>query len=269
MSSHITQLDANLIDGIVFRVKKSQQEWGRLPQSGSFNLPFQFPPKIINDSRKGEWIEAPLRGEEMVAIFGTSGAREITLQTTYIAGSRGGSSGKLFYPQRIATIMRTLRSYFSRPYGGDGQLDKSLVVDFQMYYQTGFAPFSGRIKSIDITHGKTLVNEYGAFKSMASMEELSFYDTYLGSVHEDPTLLGYGETNTDQGYSRGERTYPLRTDVTIDMRLWSKAADAVGLNASEDSYIPPEDGISLDDRALAAVKIELEGLGNRVPPDWQ
>lgn len=141
------------------------------------NIEFQFPPRILSDNRRGTWQEGELRGVEPIAVFATSGPREMTLSWTYIV------DGDLWNVDRIQTNVRQIRGYFAqiRNMSSDSE---ALVVSFKMWKLGDNAKRATcRIISIDVKHGDTLVGD---------------------------ALDGY----------------PLRTDITVDLKIWTQGMAA-------------------------------------------
>lgn len=230
MASNLTALDNALIGGMLFKFRSEKMLSGDLKYGTK--IEFQFPPRFLSDNRKGEWVEGPLRGDEPVAVYAVSGAREITMTWTYIAGARGGESNSLFTPSKIATQIQNLRSYFSNPYKSMS-LDSALTVYFHMWRHTGFNQFSCRLKSVDVTYGKALVtNPEGPHPQPE-------FPTFADAIHQ---------------------TYALRTDVTVEMRLWTKVGSSgeVKNKATAQSHAGDEQE-----------KLELPNLDSVVPIDWQ
>ena len=186
------------------------------------SIQFQFPPKITTDSRKGTWKEGELRGVEPIAVFDTSGPREITIQTSYIVDSLEENHAA-WTIGRITKQIRTLRGYFALV-RDLGTSRKNLVVEAELWCvlprsesnddgseggETKGRIATGRIKSIDVKYGDAMVYPPGNPKG-------AFY---------------------------------LRSDVTIDFRLWTKAADR---GEGED----------------AEIVADIEGLATRSNPSW-
>lgn len=143
------------------------------------NLEFQFPPKITSDGRSGTWNEKPGMGTEPIAVFGTSGPREITLGATYIVD---GSSG--WNINRIHDQIRKARGYYAQ-IRKDGST-RNLVLHLKMWGIGGNEPVSARLTNIGVKYGDAIVGT-------------------------------------------GDDAFPLRTDLTLDIRIWTMGApsDAV------------------------------------------
>jgi len=233
MASNLTALDNALISDMLFRFRSEQMLSGDLKYSTK--IEFQFPPRFLSDNRRGDWIEAPLRGDEPVAVYATSGAREITMTWTYIAGARGGARNSLFTPSKIATQVQNLRSYFASPYK-EMSLTNALIVYFHMWRHTGFNQFTCRMKSVDVTYGKALVTN-----TEGPRPEVEF-PTLAGAVHQ---------------------TYALRTDVTVEMRLWTR----IGAGGTVRNKEQAQEAAGAAQEGQE--KLMLPNLESRVPIDWQ
>ncbi len=138
---------------------------------------FQFPPKLTNDGRKGDWQEGNKPGEEPIAAFEKSGPREMTLITTYIV------DGGTWTTTAIAKQVRLIRGYFARVRERLQQND--LVLLFQLWNFGGAKPISTRLKGVEVKHSDTIV---------------------VPCINNIP---------------QSELAYALRTDITMDVRLWT------------------------------------------------
>jgi hypothetical protein len=150
----------------------------------SGKVDFQFPPKVTTDSRKGEWDEGDMRGIEPIATFSTSGPREITIQTSYIVDSFEDNS-ESWTIGRITKNIRTLRGYFGL-IRNEKSARENLVIKAELWCILPKAGIvaTGRLKSIDVKYGETMV---------------------------------FPPNNA-------QNAFPLRSDVTLEFRLWTKAA---------------------------------------------
>lgn len=156
-------------------------------------IAFQFPPKILSDNRKAQWQEGELPGNEPVATYVKSGAREITFTATYII------DGQSWTAERISTIVRDLRGYFSRTSDANRLGWRNLIVYFKMWRHGGEREMSCRIGSVNVKHSETVV---------------------LPCTASVGVPLTTSPGNIDA--VRAAMAYPLRTDITIDLKLWTK-----------------------------------------------
>lgn len=178
----LLDIDTNLSNAVMLSIVGAGSSAGKRG-----NVKFQFPPRIITDSKSGNWVETDQRGAEPVAAYATSGAREIKIEWTYIVGEQGGALGKPWSTSDIKNEVAGLRWYFMQ-HSQNGTL-ADLIVLFKMWKHGGSEPMSARLKSVSVSHGNTIV-------------------------------VPDGDT---------EMAYPLQTDVSVDLRLWSKGgASATG-----------------------------------------
>ncbi len=146
-------------------------------------IEFQFPPKITSDNRKGDWQDTELpSGTEPMATYKASGAREMTLTYTYIV------DGDKWPTQRIADNIKRVRGYFAQIMSDQNNPNRNLVVNFKMWLFGSAQPITARIKGVSVKHSDTIVV---------------------------PCVFG----NNQQLIT--DKAFPLRSDVTIDLRLWT------------------------------------------------
>jgi len=199
-----TNQDTSFIKGVMFQFSAKID---KLPGAGnSAYMEFQFPPKITSDNRKGNWEEGELRGVEPVAVFATSGARDISLKWTYIV------DGGVWTATRVSNNIKKLRGYFAQLKGVDGAPTRTdreaLVVQFKMWrHGDPSEPMSARIKSIDVKHGETIVCDDVDYTFGAS----------IGGSGPQP--FGGAWPCGGSGH-----IFPLKSDITVDLKLWSKGA---------------------------------------------
>lgn len=152
------------------------------------SIDFQFPPRVTSDSRKASWEEKDLPSGDTVAVWKTAGPREITLALTYIV--EGGEGKEAWTTQKISRIVRDIRGYFPR--AGSKLNDRLTVVNFKLWrIGDQDRPMTCRIKGVDIKHSDTIVTSCSSY--------------------------GTGVSNA----------YPLKTDITIDMAIWSLGLENV------------------------------------------
>lgn len=104
---------------------------------------------------------------------------------------------------KVAEQVKRMRGYFARTRDPSAQGYRNLIVFFRMWKHGGENEMSARIKSVDVKHSETIV------------------------------------THCRPGDQKIKEAYPLRTDVTIELRLWTKGgqvetADIKGLKQSEE-----------------------------------
>lgn len=172
MAMTYTQFDELLRDAVTLRFYREGGVGDKVE--------FQFPPRILNDGRKGEWNEDGLPGTEPVATYEKSGPREISLTWTYIV------DGGAWTTERVSNQVRLMRGYFARTRDRDGNGQRNLIAYFQMWRHGGTKEMTCRIRSVDVKHSETVV---------------------APCVNNRP---------------RVQDAYPLRTDITVELRLWTK-----------------------------------------------
>lgn len=114
---------------------------------------FQFPPKVRNDSRQGDWDPKPVgpNAPDQLAFYKSGQPRRITVEWTYIV------DGGQFPSTKIHNEVRKLRGYFSNPrQEGDGGFN-SLVVFLQAWMIGGSSKMSFRFEQANIKHSETIV----------------------------------------------------------------------------------------------------------------
>ena len=115
-------------------------------------IEFQFPPKVLSDNRKGSWEKGELRGAEPIAVFATSGPREISLAWTYVVDSHDNNTSS-WTIGRITRNVRMLRGYFALV-RDPGSARKNLTVKLQMWCIGGVETISARIENINVKYGE-------------------------------------------------------------------------------------------------------------------
>lgn len=176
------------------------------------DIEFQFPPKVLTDGRKAAWEEGDQVGTEPIATFSTSGPREISLSWVYVVDSFEANSDA-WSIDRITRNIRTLRGYFAsvRDRGEAGTVRANLVVMFHMWCIGGDNPISARLRGVDVRYGDTMV-----FPPQGGLSD---------------------------------RAFPLRTDITVDLRVWTRGA---GVEEHRREF-----GIQ-----------DIPGLSDTEPPSW-
>lgn len=175
----LTSIDMKLAESVVLEFSGAGQTTSRQ------KVIFQFPPRMVNDSRSGTWSDnGDLRGDEPTVQFKVSGARTMKLEWTYIVGEATSESrwSTLDVKKQVAGI----RNYFSGiPHRGKAE---DYNVNFKMWAIGGIlSQFCARIISANISHGKAII-------------------VPSGNYNDEPDV---------------SRAFPLRTDISIDLRLWT------------------------------------------------
>lgn len=170
----ILELKGELIPGCSGRYKENRR------------IEFQFPPKVTSDNRKGEWVEAEVQGEEKVAGFKRTGGREMTISWTYVVDSNEEGKDR-WTIDRISANVRAIRGYFMQIKKIKEDID-IMSVRCRFWCLGGKEYMTGRIRSVDVKYGETMVLKPGGLSGLAA----------------------------------GDSAYPLRTDVTVDFALWTQ-----------------------------------------------
>ncbi len=229
MVMRYTEFDLNAIKSFTIRFKSVP-----IPQYAEIagDILFQFPPKVPSDNKTGNWNDTQTLFDEPVAVYTTIGPRDITMNLTYIVTDasspkdfsytnsvlQGGGDPNYYRnndpwtAEKIHQQLRRLRGYFnaSRTRGGIPQANQrfqdSLVLIIKLAGIGGTSEMTGRMTNVNVNYSETLVSSNVASNNL----------------------------------------FPLRTDVSIGLRLWTR-------NAEEKT----SEGIQ-----------NVPGLSNNVKVDW-
>ncbi len=157
MAALITNYDRSIIDSNSLRIvlRRPTNETGTTTERR--DVAFQFPPKIPNDSRAGDWKEdaaGPNSGDK-IAVYKAASPRRITVEWKYIVGYANWSIDK------IKDQLKLLRGYFRNPFienAGETALSP-LVVELRLWEVGGRSTMSFRLDQVNIKHGPTLVGK--------------------------------------------------------------------------------------------------------------
>jgi hypothetical protein len=208
-------------------------------QNQDIDIEFQFPPKVLTDGRKGNWAEPEVSGgQEPYAVYKTSGPRELSLSWVYIVDSFSNDSIYSWNIERITRNIRRLRGYFATIRTKDAKRD-GLAVMFHMWCIGGTKEITARIRTIDVKYGETLVFPPGG--------------AYVNPVT--------GARTTVTGAS--DRAFPLRTDITVDLRIWTKGLRNSGAWRTAGESLGLID--TIEDKLGAQ---DIKKLTDFEPPDW-
>lgn len=160
-------------------------------QFGIFNFPrlpieFQFVPKIMSDSRKGSWDEEEVIGQEPVSTLATAGPRIMSMTWTYIVDSLGDKDGAFGNngPWTIPKIKRNINAL------------KGYFVQAKAIQAAGDATHGGLVAYLEWP----MVAGKGKWSVRITSVDVKTSDNMVG----DRNLM-----------------YPVKSDVTIDLRLWT------------------------------------------------
>jgi hypothetical protein len=154
---------------------------------GGKKVDFQFPPMIKSDSKGFNFEEMDMMNIEPLAIFRGSRVREVQLDWSYII------TGGEWDLDKVADTVKAIRGFFYltatdvwQSRSGSGAVDVSVVVI--------------KLKAYDIIGGgRSAGNQIATFRADA-----------VNISHKPPLIRG-----------RGSSVYPLRTDVSMKLKLWT------------------------------------------------
>jgi hypothetical protein len=169
----LQQFDQSLLKLVSFQIITDPVNGFAAPGSGQ--IPFQFPPRLVDDSKALRWEEHDQWTYEPVVIFKGSDARKIVIEATYIAtGATVG--GYKFNPANIAALVRNVKAY---AYPADRNTVP--IVKIKMYDQVGDSG-TFRLTDISINHGETLITDGGStFPLMTKIKVTGALVTKIGS----------------------------------------------------------------------------------------
>ena len=236
----LLEYDKLLSEKVILKYSQGEDQ-ERLGQENDFQIDFQFPPKVTSDNRGANWEEINMLAHEPVAVFMDSSAREITLEWTYIV-THDEAGADRWDTSRVHENVIKLRRYFGgiRP---SGTIDK-LIVMFKMWEIGGDEPLTFRFTNVGVRHGTTLV---------------------------------YPVVNGQRQY---QLAYPLRTDITLGMRSWTRRG-----TGAQSVSVKDKAGAGLNVRLATdkqgnvvgvqektdtgeVPKINISQLNPFTPPDW-
>lgn len=144
----LTNFDFQLAGSVIFRIR------GR--GGGLFDVPFQFPPKITNETKTSNWDEQNIASFEPLKIYMGSGPRALTFEAEYIA-TDDPSIGD-FTPSNIASILRSVKEYYYAASVSEQTRTAYPAVDLQIY-QIVPELASFRMMDLSLSYGEQLVVE--------------------------------------------------------------------------------------------------------------
>lgn len=169
----LQQFDESLIKLVSFEIITDPVNGFAEPGSGK--IPFQFPPRIVDDSKALRWEEHDQWTFEPVVIFKGSDARKITIEATYIVtGATAG--GYKYSPANIAALVRNVKAY-----AYPASRNTVPIVKIKFYDQVGDGG-TFRLTDISINHGETLITDSGStFPLMTKVKVTAALITQIGS----------------------------------------------------------------------------------------
>lgn len=189
MAWQYTPQDLRLCRAVIFQMKGKPSPPGSDGQTTGGKIEFQFPPKITSDSRKGDWSETDKPGSEPTFEYKKSGAREISMNWTYVIDGGKWTVGK------VTANIRQLRGYFAQSRNPKSD-HEDLVIKFEMWSVGGTGggqrDMTCLIKNVDVKYGETIISPPGS------------------------TLTRAGVANREL-----RQSFFLRTDISVDLRIWT------------------------------------------------
>lgn len=174
--SSLVSFDRQLADSASFLVKST---------GSAREIPFQFPPKIVNESNSSLWMEVESWSVEPIKIHKGSSGKKMTVEWEYLA------TDNTFTGPKIASILRDLKSYFMV-----FTRELAPIVIFN-YTQASFASPQYRFLGVNITYGSEIVISGGepyplhskvqASLNLATNNALGEQDA-LAKVDQDPLM---------------------------------------------------------------------------------
>lgn len=169
-------------------------------EKGHTEIEFQFPPKVVSDTKNAVWFEKNIKQPEPLAIFFGSQPRQVEISFSYIVGLTDSWTA-----EKVANQIKTLRGQFYN------EAATNISVALAAYSVVGpgsskkFPYWTFRVSNLSISHGETLV------------QSPDFIDS----------------NNTGQS-----NAYPLRTDVTMSLLSWttlkSPTSDAIAYESESE-----------------------------------
>jgi hypothetical protein len=188
----LTQIDKDLAESVIFKI--GVQDFINSEDPGKGKVSFQFPPKILSDSRSADWKGEGegVMGMEPFKTFTAAGERSFSLTWSYIVDNKEGSQ---WDARRIKLEVNRIRGYFSNLINAGETIGPNfLIVRFKYPLYTGPEQWTCRVTSVDVKYSDCLV--VSSLTRPLGLADLNSSGRTLQQVH------------------------PLRTDITADMRLW-------------------------------------------------
>lgn len=190
--------DRDIADNVLFRIRAPAGSGD--PAAGLVS--FQFPPKILSDNRRGTWNETEFRGTEPVALFATSGPREFSLKWNYIVES---ASAFIRFPNSVQPLV------------------PSIVIP-GVTINEGVWSIQKIRENVNRLRGY-----FSNFRINRSRNNLIVdfkFPAITGSTPWTCRIKSIDVKHSENLIGSPDFCYPLRTDITVDLRLWTKTSYA-------------------------------------------
>lgn len=154
MGFELQGFDQDLVKAVSFEILVNPVSGFEV--GGSGKIPFQFPPRIMEDTKSIRWEEENKRTYEPIAIFMGSDARKISIEATYIV-TGGSVNNYKFDAFGVAAITKNIKAY-----GYPKSANTAPILRLNMYEQVEGGGATFRITDISFSHGETLISTGGA-----------------------------------------------------------------------------------------------------------
>ena len=205
--SSLCPFDRTIIDGVVLEIFGSDAE--------GTSIAFQFPPKIMSDTKDATFESHDLIRHEPIKIYKGSSARAITVELEYIC-----SDSQNFNPKKVAQIERDIKSYFYRANIGLGSGDgkpKYPKVRFRAYevVPSGSKASTPTTKALQ---GAISVLEGAGFGGLAGPAKKQLSKAQ-GGGKADFRLMSVNITHGPELVNIGGATHHLYTKISLNLEL--------------------------------------------------
>jgi len=156
----LTKNDQSIIDSVVFEYSKEPPPVSGFGEGSdsSNKIEFQFPPKVLSDTKSSNWEHEPFFTFEPVSIYVGSEPRAIQIQAEYIITNSGG-----WTVDKVINMTHRAKSYFYRGFKSAGSTNfNKLPVVFLTIYGHAFGgnpKSSWRVMGINISHGEEIFSD--------------------------------------------------------------------------------------------------------------
>ena len=155
-----TRIDDNVNNAVDIQILHSPDAVSGFPGGGE-QIPIQFPPHVVDDTKSANWVEEPVATFEPIAIWNGSLPRKITVELTYIV------TGGKFTTKSIAEIAQHFKGYFYRSI----QATKMPIVKMTIYNHMTQPNSTWRLLDVSISHGETIIkDDAGIFPLMTKIK---------------------------------------------------------------------------------------------------
>ena len=191
MPFRLTNIDAYLLDKVNLTL-------------GGTKVQFQFPPIIKSDSKSFNWNEIDIKNIEPMATFQGAKARVIDLKWVYVVTGQSGWSAK-----KISDMVKSIRGFFYQQIMAQFAGDNPPAV-------TPEASTGGPPKPVN-NYAKSLIVRFNAYNVVG----IGTQDGQIAFRSE-----GVDITHSDVIIDDNSGTYPLKTELSMKLKLWTQGEGA-------------------------------------------